>query len=155
ERRAGGRPSGRAGPHPHGLPHHDGLGARRGPLPLPHPVRLNQLSRKLAVSDYYAILGVQQDASTEEIKRAYRKLARQHHPDVAGAEAAEKFKHIAAAHEVLSNPQKRAEYDAGGLGGINGGAGGFGFSDIFDFFSAAAGGGAQRGPTPRARRGQD
>lgn len=110
------------------------------------------------MSDYYATLGVSRDASTEEIKRAYRKLARQHHPDVAGAEAGETFKDIAAAHDVLSNPEKRRRYDMGGSG-ANGGMGGganFGFSDIFEtFFQAAAGGGAQRGPTPRSRRGQD
>lgn len=110
------------------------------------------------MSDYYAVLGVSRDASTEDIKRAYRKLARQHHPDVAGAESAEKFKDIAAAHDVLSSPEKRRAYDMGGMPGMAGsGAGaGFGFSDIFEsFFAAAAGGGGQRGPASRARRGQD
>lgn len=110
------------------------------------------------MSDYYAVLGVSRDASTEDIKRAYRKLARQHHPDVAGAESAEKFKDIAAAHDVLSNPEKRRAYDMGGMPGMAGsGAGaGFGFSDIFEsFFAAAAGGGGQRGPASRSRRGQD
>lgn len=110
------------------------------------------------MSDYYAVLGVSRDASTEDIKRAYRKLARQHHPDVAGAESAEKFKDIAAAHDVLSSPEKRRAYDMGGMPGMAGsGAGaGFGFSDIFEsFFAAAAGGGGQCGPASRARRGQD
>lgn len=110
------------------------------------------------MTDYYEVLGVSRDASTEEIKRAYRKLARAHHPDVAGPEGAERFKDITAAHEVLSNPEKRRAYDMGARPGAGGGPGGapFGFSDLFEtFFSAAAGGGAQRGPTPRARRGQD
>ncbi len=107
------------------------------------------------MSDYYAILGVERDASTEEIKRAYRKLARKHHPDVAGEEEGAKFKNITAAHDVLSNPAKRRQYDAGGMGQGMPGGGDFGFSDIFDFFTAAAGGGGSRGPTPRSRRGQD
>lgn len=107
------------------------------------------------MSDYYAILGVDRNASTEDIKRAYRKLARKHHPDVAGHEGADTFKDISAAHDVLSNPEKRRQYDSGGMGGMGGGTGDFAFSDIFDFFTAAAGGGGQRGPTPRSRRGQD
>ncbi|MBZ2195218.1 molecular chaperone DnaJ [Occultella gossypii] len=111
------------------------------------------------MSDYYEILGVSRDASTEEIKRAYRKLARQHHPDVAGVASEEKFKNITAAHDTLSNPEKRRAYDmGGGMPGMGGaGAAGFGgFSDIFEtFFQAAAGGTGQRGPAPRSRRGQD
>lgn len=105
------------------------------------------------MTDYYEILGVSREASTEEIKRAYRRLARQHHPDIAGPEAEERFKDITRAHEVLSNPEKRQQYDVGG--GEGGHGAGFGFSDMFDFFAAAAGGGSARGPISRTRRGQD
>lgn len=109
------------------------------------------------MTDYYEVLGVSRDATPEEIKRAYRKLARQYHPDVAGPEAADKFKEVSAAHEVLSNPEKRRMYDlGGGMPGMSGSGAGFGFSDIFEtFFQAAAGGGASRGPASRVRRGQD
>ncbi|TNU76592.1 molecular chaperone DnaJ [Miniimonas arenae] len=106
------------------------------------------------MTDYYEVLGVSRDASTDEIKRAYRKLARQHHPDIAGEAGAERFKEVTAAHEVLSDPDKRAMYDAGGGPG-GAGAGAFGFSDIFETFFGAAAGGSARGPVPRARRGQD
>jgi len=104
------------------------------------------------VTDYYEILGVSRDASTEEIKRAYRRLARQNHPDIAGPEAEERFKEITQAHEVLSDPQKRQQYDMGGMGGEGAG---FGFSDMFDFFAAATGASTSRGPASRSRRGQD
>jgi len=114
------------------------------------------------VSDYYEVLGVERDATPEQIKKAYRRLARELHPDVAGAEAGseDRFKDVSRAYEVLSNPEKRRMYDMGAdpssPGGGMGGAGGFGFQDIFEtFFGAAAGAGAQRGPIPRARRGQD
>jgi molecular chaperone DnaJ len=112
------------------------------------------------VSDYYEVLGVDRDASQDQIKKAYRKLARELHPDVAGPDAEDRFKDVGRAYEVLSNPEKRRSYDMGHDpsapgGGMNGG-GGFGFQDIFEtFFGAAAGQGAQRGPIPRARRGQD
>ena len=113
-------------------------------------------------SDYYGILGVPRDATQDQIKKAYRKLARELHPDVAdGDGAAEKFKDVSRAYEVLSNPEKRDLYDRGvdpsapGGGGAGFGAG-FGFQDIFEtFFGAAQGASAQRGPVPRARRGQD
>jgi molecular chaperone DnaJ len=104
--------------------------------------------------DYYEILGVSRDADKEEIKRAYRRLARKYHPDVnseSGAE--ERFKEINRAYEVLSEPETRARFDRFGEAGVSGaGAGGFGqdfgdsFADIFEsFFSGFAGGaGAQQ-----------
>jgi molecular chaperone DnaJ len=110
------------------------------------------------VSDYYEILGVSRQASAEEIKKAYRKLARKLHPDVAGPDVADEFKEVTRAYEVLSNPEKRQLYDMGGesaLGGGGGGAGFGGFQDIFETFFGAAAGGAPRGPVPRGRRGQD
>ena len=109
-------------------------------------------------ADYYDILGVGRDAGTDEIKRAYRKLARQLHPDVAqGEDAEERFKEVSRAYEVLSNPEKRRMYDSGvdPAGPSGGGFGaGFGFQDIFETFFGA-GTSARRGPMPRARRGQD
>lgn len=81
--------------------------------------------------DYYGILGVSKTASQDEIKRAYRKLAHQHHPDKAGVESDTKFKEINEAYQVLSDPQKRGTYDqfgtaepgGGGSGGFNWGSG--------------------------------
>jgi molecular chaperone DnaJ len=113
-------------------------------------------------SDYYGILGVPRDATPEQIKKAYRRLARELHPDVADSDGdGERFKDVSRAYEVLSNPEKRQMYDRGvdptapGGGGAGFGAG-FGFQDIFEtFFGAASGGSAQRGPMPRSRRGQD
>ncbi|MGA8115369.1 MAG: molecular chaperone DnaJ [Actinocatenispora sp.] len=115
-------------------------------------------------NDYYAILGVSREATPDEIKRAYRKLARQYHPDVNSEPGSqEKFKEINAAYEVLSDPQKRQMVDMGGDplapggGGMGaGGAGGpfVGFQDIMDAFFGG-GGGASRGPRPRTRPGAD
>jgi molecular chaperone DnaJ len=114
-------------------------------------------------SNYYEILGVSPDATPEQIKKAYRRLARELHPDVATGEGAEeRFKDVSRAYEVLSNPEKRDLYDRGvdpaapGGGAAGFGGAGFGFQDIFEtFFGGAAGGPGQRGPVPRARRGQD
>lgn len=85
--------------------------------------------------DYYAILGVPRNATFEEIKRAYRRLALQYHPDrnPGNKEAEEKFKEISEAYEVLSDPQKRAIYDREGYAGLKG-HGYRGFEDIDDIF---------------------
>ncbi len=112
------------------------------------------------MTDYYEILGVPRDATPEQIKKAYRRLARELHPDVAGNDPAseERFKDVSRAYDVLGNPDKRRAYDLGGDPTAPGGGfgGGFGFQDIFEtFFGAATGAGSQRGPIPRARRGQD
>jgi molecular chaperone DnaJ len=93
--------------------------------------------------DYYAILGVDRGASKEEIKRAYRRLAKKHHPDLNKEnpkEAEEKFKEVSEAYEVLSDPQKRTNYDRFGHAGVDFGPGGFDwsqftrFGDIEDLF---------------------
>jgi molecular chaperone DnaJ len=110
------------------------------------------------VSDYYEVLGVSRDASPEEIKRAYRKLARQLHPDVnPDPEAGERFKSVSQAFDVLSDPEKRRTYDLGGTS-FAGGAGfgqGFSFSDIMDAFFGGGAGPTGRGPRSREQRGQD
>lgn len=108
--------------------------------------------------DYYSVLGVSREATGEEIKRSYRKLARELHPDVnPDPETQERFKQVTAAYEVLSDPSKRQMYDLGGdpRGGQGAGfgGGGFDFGDIMDAFFGQ--GGAQRGPRSRIRRGQD
>ena len=114
--------------------------------------------------DYYGILGVPRDATDDEIKRAYRKLARKYHPDVnPEPEAHERFKEINTAYEVLSDDRKRQIVDLGGdpyaPGGGMGpaGAGGpfVGFQDIMDAFFGAAGAGPGRGPRARTRPGAD
>lgn len=98
-----------------------------------------------AKKNYYDILGVDKKASADEIKSAYRKLAKQYHPDLhpGDAAAAEKFKEVNEANEVLSDAQKRAAYDYElehpGMGGMGGFEGGFG--DFSDIFSSIFGGG--------------
>lgn len=112
--------------------------------------------------DYYDILGVNKDASQEEIRRAYRSLAKKYHPDVSKETNAEnKFKEVQEAYDVLGSEEKRKNYDMFGKAGANGdfSSGGFGdfggfggFSDIFDSFF----GGGQRTKDPNApRRGRD
>lgn len=118
--------------------------------------------------DYYGLLGVARDASNDDIKRAYRRLARELHPDVNPDPAAQqKFKDVTAAYEVLSDPAKRQVVDLGGDPLSNGGGGGptmgdpfgaMGLSDIMDaFFGGGVGGGPGRGRGPRSRvqQGQD
>lgn len=105
-------------------------------------------------ADYYAVLGIERDATPEQIKKAYRRLARELHPDVNPAEE-DRFKEVTKAYEVLSDPQKRELHDLGGDPFSTGGGfgAGFGFSDIMDAFFGGAG--AQRGPRSRQRRGRD
>src|SRR3989338_8031706 len=96
--------------------------------------------------DYYAMLGVSKTASAAEIKKAFRELAHQHHPDKAGGNE-KKFKEINEAYQVLINPEKRQQYDQFGStfeqAKARGGAGGFeGFRDFSDFASAFRNGGS-------------
>lgn len=112
--------------------------------------------------DYYEVLGVEKGASADDIKKAFRKAARQYHPDVnKAADAEEKFKEAKEAYDVLSDDQKRATYDQYGHvdpnqgmgGGFNGGDFGGGFGDIFDMFFG--GGGGQRRNPNAPQRGND
>jgi len=117
--------------------------------------------------DYYGLLGVAKSASQDEIKRAYRRLARELHPDVnPDPTAQQRFKDVTAAYEVLSDPAKRQVVDLGGdplggAGGPGGGAGGmgdpFGGMGLGDIMDAFFGGGAtrSRGPRSRVRQGED
>ena len=107
------------------------------------------------MADHYEALGVAREATPEEIKKAYRKLARELHPDVnPSADASERFKTVTHAYDVLSDPQQRQQYDMGGSGGFGGGAN-FGFGDIFETFFGGGGGGQTAGPRSRRERGQD
>ena len=117
--------------------------------------------------DYYKVLGIQKGASEEEIKKAYKKLARKYHPDMnpGDKEAEEKFKEVNEANEVLSDPEKKARYDQFGFAGVDpnygagagGGAygGGFDFGDLGDifgsFFGGGFGGGQRRNPNAPQR----
>ncbi|WP_062104634.1 molecular chaperone DnaJ [Bacillus niameyensis] len=113
--------------------------------------------------DYYEVLGVEKDASKDEIKKAYRRLSKKYHPDInkeAGAD--EKFKEITEAYEILSDDQKRAQFDQfghegpQGFGGGGGGFGGadFGFGGFEDIFNTFFGGGGRRDPNA-PRQGAD
>ena len=114
--------------------------------------------------DYYEVLGVSKGASEDEIKKAYKKLARKYHPDMnpGDKEAEEKFKEINEANEVLSDPDKKARYDQFGFAGVDPsygagagggayGAGGFDFGDLGDIFGSFFGGGGRRNPNAPQR----
>ncbi|HSK50120.1 MAG TPA: DnaJ domain-containing protein, partial [Solirubrobacterales bacterium] len=118
--------------------------------------------------ELYKVLGVDKKASEDEIKKAYRQLARKYHPDRNPDDpvAEERFKEISAAHDVLADPEKRKEYDAAGgaFGGFGGGgqgpygpgagpAGGFGGFDFGDIFGSVFNRG--RGAQPQQVRGRD
>ena len=129
----------------------------------------------MSPNDPYKILGVDRKASQEEIKKAHRKLVRQHHPDrnPGDASAEEKFKEVQAAYDLIGDPEKRKQYDRGGMFGMGGGggagsggpSGGFsagdfgGFQDILSNLfggqggggGGAAGGGADSARSPPAR----
>ncbi|MEA2455684.1 MAG: molecular chaperone DnaJ [Thermoleophilaceae bacterium] len=116
-----------------------------------------------AVQDPYKTLGVARTATDDEIKKAYRKLARENHPDRNPGDAAaeERFKDIQGAYDILSDAEKRKAYDSGG-GIFGGGPGGFdpgafrgGFGGVGDILSDLFGGGATRGGTARPERGRD
>src|SRR2546422_11051464 len=111
----------------------------------------------------YETLGVAKNASSDEIKKAYRKLARQYHPDrnPGDASAEAKFKEVQTAYDVLSDPEKRKQYDAFGNGRVRPGAPGgvtfdFGDFDLGDIFGGLFGRGrAQQQRRPQAQRGND
>jgi len=115
--------------------------------------------------DYYETLGVEKSASADEIKSAYRKLAKKYHPDLNKGDdtAAQKFKEVNEAYQVLSDDQKRQQYDTfgpdafngGAGGGYQGGFGGFDGFDMGDIFSSFFGGGARQRAYNGPQRGSD
>lgn len=115
------------------------------------------------MTDYYKILGVDHNASDDEIRKAYRKMSRKYHPDIAGAEFEEKFKEVNAAYDVLSDPEKRRMVDMGvdpnDPSAGSAGASGAGFADMGmgDIFSQFFGGsfGTSQGPISRVQPGED
>ncbi|HEX9013259.1 MAG TPA: J domain-containing protein, partial [Anaerolineaceae bacterium] len=113
----------------------------------------------MAQRDYYEILGVPRNASTDDLKSAFRRLARQYHPDVnKSTDAEERFKELNEAYAILSDPEKRAAYDRYGHAGVTGMGGApdftnIDFSDIFEEFFGF--GGSNRRSRNAARRGQD
>lgn len=107
------------------------------------------------MADHYEVLGVERSATSDEIKKAYRRLARELHPDVnPGGDASEQFKLVTHAYDVLSDAQQRQQYDLGPQAGF-GGQGGQGFGGFGDIFESFFGGGQTRGPRSRRERGQD
>ena len=123
----------------------------------------------MAKRDYYEVLGIAKGASDDEIKKAYRKMAKKYHPDVnKEPDAEEKFKEVNEAYEVLSDTQKKAMYDQYGHAGVDGQTGGFGgfgggfdsssfggFEDIFGSFFGGGFGGQQRRANNGPRKGND
>src|SRR5919112_409077 len=112
-------------------------------------------------TDYFGVLGLTREASDSDIKRAYRRLARDLHPDVnPDPEAKERFQEVTRAYEALTDPEKRRIVDLGGdpfqaAGGGAGGFGGAGFGGLGDIMDAFFGGAATRGPRSRVREGGD
>jgi len=108
--------------------------------------------------DYYEVLGVDRQASQDQLKRAYRKLAMQFHPDRNGGdpEAEQRFKEVGEAYQVLSDPERRQRYDTYGQAGEGfSGAGPFGFQSAFDLFDMFFGGGGGQRQRTGPRRGPD
>ena len=136
------------------------------PRDFPFKQNFEDLSAAMAKLDYYAVLMVERNASADDLKKSYRKLAMQYHPDrnPGDAKAEHKFKEINEAYDVLKDEQKRAAYDRfghaafenGGMGGGGGFGGGFGFEGgLGDIFEQMFGGGGRRGGGGGAQTGAD